>query len=57
MKMWLNLGRDRRRMEGSIEAESGIVSGAGRWRNAGMRVENSGIVRMRLAWTKGKNLR
>ena len=41
-------------MEGSIEAESGIVSGAGRWRNAGMKAEDSGIVGMRLARTKGK---
>ena len=57
MKMWLNLGQDRRRMEESIEAESGIVSDAGRWRNAGMKADNSGIVRMQLAWTKGKNLR
>ena len=44
-------------MEGSIEAESGIVSGAGRCRNAGMKAEDSGIVRMRLARTKGKKLR
>ena len=41
-------------MEGSIEAESGIVSDVRGWRNTGMKAENSGIVRMRLAWTKGK---
>ena len=44
-------------MEESIEAESGIVSGAGGWQNARMKAEDSGIVRMRLARTKGKNLR
>ena len=57
MRMWLNLGQDRRRMEGSIEAESRIVSDARGWRNTGMKAENSGIMRMRLVRTKGKNLR
>ena len=57
MKMWLNLGRDQRRMEGLIKAESGIVSDVGRWRNTRMKAENSGIMRMQLARMKGKNLR
>ena len=57
MRMWLNLGRDRRRMEGSIKAESGIVSSVRGWRNTGMMAENSGIVGMQLAQAKGKNLR
>ena len=57
MKMWLNLGRDQRRIEGLIEVESGIISDARGWRNTGMEAENSGFVRMRLVWTKGKNLR
>ena len=44
-------------MEGSIEAESGIVSDVRRWRNTRMEVENSKIMRMQLVQTKGKNSR
>ena len=44
-------------MEGSIKAESGIVSDVRGWWNTGMKAENSGIVRMRLAQTKGKKFK